>query len=171
MRDDRYSGMRLPRHLAPLFHMSWRDADRRHPERMLKQAVKVFSGLCNRELSSAVRSALRQHQFFPTLVDGLHLQSLAVIDRLGIEVASLIEDKPYMSSYDAVRMALLARAEYYAWEQRLCHEKEREAIPDLVSSSLKCALQAAAVVVSSRLFSDPHVIRTRLSFSIDENLT
>lgn len=171
MRDDRYSGMRLPRHLTKLFQISWRDADRRHPGRMLTQAIKVLDGLCTREISSDLRSALRQHQSFPTLVDGFHMRSLALVDRLGSETASLIEDTPGLSSYDAVRMALLARAEYYVWEQRLCHDMEREPIPDLVSNSVRRSLQNAATAVAKKLFFDDNILRIRASFSLDENRT
>ena len=170
MRDDRYSGMQLPRHLPKLFRMSWRDADRRVPGLMLTQATKVLNGLCKRELSPTLLSALKQHQSSPTLVDGYHMRNLTLVDRLGSEIAGLIEDNPGISSRDAVRMALLARAEYYAWEQRLCHDIEREAIPASVSDNVRHSLRDAAAAVVNGLFSDRRTAHVRVPFSIDENL-
>ena len=98
------------------------------------------------------------------------MRNLTLVDRLGSEIASLIENNPGLSSRDAVRMALLARAEYYAWEQRLCHDMEREAIPASVSDSVRCSLEDAAITVANELFSDQKIVPVRVSFSIDDVL-
>lgn len=37
MRDDRYSGTKLPRLVQRLFRMAEREADRAHPERLADQ--------------------------------------------------------------------------------------------------------------------------------------
>ena len=169
MRDDRYKGTSLPRPVRKLCRMAEREADRAHPERLLKQAVVAFVSDANREISQEFHRRLREHDSAPSLFGASDLAKSA---RTGLEsdIARSIEAGQRVDPTDALRDALRRRGESYSREQKCRLIADRHPDASIASRSVKKACDEGAVIAAKRIMDGQRVPQINDRVSLNEDL-
>jgi hypothetical protein len=169
MRDDRYRGTTLPKEVRKLCRMAEREADRAHPDRLLRQAVAALVSEGNREISLENRQGLREHDRAPGFFDA---RDLAESARSGLEVdiARNIQAGQAVDSTSAICNALRRRAERHCRELKCKLIADRHPEASIVSAAVEKACYQGALTAARRILADELSPQVSDRVRIDDDL-
>jgi hypothetical protein len=169
MRDDRYRGTTLPKEVRKLCRMAEREADRAHPDRLLRQAVAALVSEGDREISPKFRRRLREHDRAPSFFDATDLAE-AARSGLEVDIGRNLRAGQGFDSTDAIRDALRQRTERYFREQKCKLIADRHPEASIASAAVKEACDQGALTAARRLLAGEPSPQVSDRVRIDEDL-
>jgi hypothetical protein len=149
--------------------MAEREADRAHPDRLLRQAVAALVSEGDREISPQFRRRLREHDKAPSFFDASDLAESA---RSGLEVdiARNIQAGQGVDSTSAIWNTLRRRAERHSRELicKLIADRHPEA--SIASAAFKKACDQGALTAARRILAGEPSPQVSDLVRIDEDL-
>lgn len=147
--------------------MAEREADRRRPDLLRRQAIDAFIADADREISPDFRRRLREHDAAPTLLSAGELMAAA---RTGLEAEIAQSIGQGTHSEEATCDALRRRGEGYAREQKCQLVADRHPYATIASESVRKACNEGAPIAATIVMAGEAIPRANNRVQLSENL-